>query len=354
MSDPSVLDAPRDVREAFDVDAVAAWLAGQGVGLTGLPEVRQFPGGASNLTYLLRYPERDLILRRPPPGHKAKGAHDVAREYRLQAALKPVYPAVPDMVALCEDTSVLGSDFYVMARIEGIIPRARMPRGVDLSPEQARALCMAVLDKFVALHQVDHVAAGLAGFAKGTDYVQRQIEGWCRRYEGVPTWNTPKWTKVMRWLRDHQPPSGPTCIVHNDFRMDNLVLDPADPTHIIGVLDWELATLGDPLMDLGNSLAYWVQADDDRLSQSIRRQPTHLPGMLTRRQLVEAYAERTGVAVDDFRFYQIYGIFRLAVIVQQIYYRYHHGQTTNPAFKRFWVFNHYLRWRAGRALKGVL
>lgn len=352
--DEAVLDRPRGVREGegLDVAAVDGWLRGQVEGLPdGPPEVGQFSGGASNLTYRLRYPDRDLILRRPPFGRKAKGAHDMVREYRLQEALAPVLDTVPTMVALCEDQEVLGCDFYVMERIVGIIPRADLPKGVELGEDGNRQLCTNVLDQLIALHGIDVESTGLSSFGKGRGYVQRQIEGWTRRYDKARTWNVPRWTPVIAWLREHMPDDIDTVLIHNDFRFDNVVLDPDDPTRVVGLLDWEMATLGDPLMDLGNTLAYWVQADDDPLMQRIRRQPTHLPGMLTRDEVVAYYLERTGYEVDDFTFYEVYGLFRLAVIVQQIYWRYHHKQTRNPAFRLFWVFNHYLRYRAGRALR---
>jgi aminoglycoside phosphotransferase (APT) family kinase protein len=350
----ALLDKPREVRdeERFDVAAMDRWLKQQLPTLQGEPGIHQFAGGASNLTYLVSYPDRDLILRRPPFGHKAKGAHDMAREFRIQQALKPVYPAVPTMVALCEDPAIMDCDFYVMDRIKGIIPRANLPKGLTLTPSQTRQLCQGVIDKLIELHQVDYQAAGLDHIGKGGGYVRRQISGWSDRYDKSKTWNAPGWKRVRDWLNANMPDDVRTVIIHNDYRMDNLVLDAEDPQHIIGVLDWEMATLGDPLMDLGNTLAYWIQADDDRIAQTLRRQPTHLPGMFSRREVVEYYCDRMGLKPDNWTFYEVYGQFRLAVIVQQIYYRYHHKQTRNPAFKHFWLFNHYLHWRCQRAIKG--
>ena len=331
--------------EELDIDAIDAWLKQRVEGLQGRPEVTQFSGGASNWTYRLAYPGHDLILRRPPAGTKAASAHDMAREYRVQARLKPVYPYVPPMVALCEDESVIGAEFYVMQRLEGIIPRANMPRGLALDEATTRKLCLSVIDKLVALHQVDVDAAGLRDLGKGAGYVKRQIEGWTQRFDRARTWNVPRFSYVTRWLADNMPEDVATCIIHNDFRLDNCVLDPEDPTKVIGILDWEMATLGDPLMDLGNTLAYWTQSDDDRVARATRRQPTHLPGMLKRHEVVEYYCLQTGRAIDNWAFYEVYGLFRLAVIAQQIYYRYHHGQTRNPAFRNLWVLIHYLYWR---------
>jgi aminoglycoside phosphotransferase (APT) family kinase protein len=334
--------------DAFDVAGVDAWLREREPGLSGPPEVRQFTGGASNLTYLLRYPERDLVLRRPPRGAKAASAHDMAREFRVQEALRPVYPYVPRMVALCSDHSLLGSDFYVMERIEGTILRSGLPPELRADPEATRRLCLAVIDRLVDLHAVDPSAAGLDELSRGSGYVRRQVEGWSARYREARTPRAPSFERVMRWLADNQPDDVGSCVIHNDFRLDNVVLDPADPQRIVGVLDWEMATIGDPLMDLGSALAYWVEADDDRLMRVMRRQPTDRPGMLTRREVVEHYAERTGRSIQSWDFYEVFGLFRLAVIVQQIYRRYHLRQTRNPAFRHYWLAVRYLELRCRR------
>jgi aminoglycoside phosphotransferase (APT) family kinase protein len=353
MSNAPQLDRAGAVRpgEELDVAALDAWLKPLVPGLSGTPRVTQYTGGASNWTYRLEYDSHDLILRRPPAGTKAKSAHDMGREFRVQQALRPVYPYVPEMIAHCTDESVLGCEFYVMRRIPGLIPRARMPEGLRLDRETTRKLCLNVIDKLVELHQVDASRTGLESLGKGAGYARRQIEGWSARYEKARTWNVPRFRRVMDWLKEHTPEDIATCVIHNDFRLDNVVLDPAEPTRVIGVLDWEMATLGDPLMDLGNSLAYWVQEDDDFIIRSMRRQPTHLPGMLTRREVVEYYCDRMGFRPGNLVFYEVYGLFRLAVIVQQIYYRYHHRQTRNPAFKRFWAMAHYLDWRCRRLVR---
>lgn len=338
--------------EELDIAAIDAWLRVQGVALDGTAEVTQFSGGASNWTYRLRYANRDLILRRPPAGTKAKSAHDMGREYTVQSALKPHYPAVPKMVALCKDAAVIGSDFYVMDRIDGLIARANLPRGVQLDAARTRELCTGVIDKLIELHRVDYRAAGLESLGKGAGYARRQVEGWSERYLKAKTWNVPSFRRVREWLHANIPDDVATCVIHNDWRFDNVVLAPDDATRVIGVLDWEMATLGDPLMDLGSALAYWVQADDGALMRSTRRQPTHLPGMLTRREVVDYYLERSGLVPANWAFYEVFGLFRLAAIVQQIYYRYHHGQTRNPAFKRFWILVNYFDWRCRSRLRG--
>ncbi|HEY3013848.1 MAG TPA: phosphotransferase family protein [Nocardioides sp.] len=338
----TALSGAAEVREedAFDVSAVAEWLranATDAEGLDGLPEVRQFSGGASNLTYLLRYPHRDLILRRAPKGTKAKGAHDMHREFFIQSKLAPVLPYVAPMVGFCDDESILGADFYVMQRIDGVIPGSEWPAGVPLSPEQARQLCLNVIDVYAELHSVDPEAAGLAELGKGAGYVRRQVEGWSMRYRNARTPDNPDFEDVMAWLDQNQPADVATCVIHNDFKIDNLVFDRDDPTRVIGILDWEMATLGDPLMDLGGALAFWVQADDSDELKMTRRVPTHLPGMLTRDEFVARYCERMGFELtpEQWRFYEIFGLFRNAVIAQQIYYRYFHGQTSNEMFALF-------------------
>jgi aminoglycoside phosphotransferase (APT) family kinase protein len=339
--------------EDLDVAAVDAWLKVQLPQVRGTPRVTQYPGGASNWTYRLEYETDDLILRRPPAGTRARTAHDMGREFRVQRALAPVYPFVPEVLAYCEDDSVIGAEFYVMRRVTGIILRRNLPPALALSPAAVRTLCTNVLDTLIALHQVDYPSAGLEHLGKGAGYTRRQIGGWTGRYRAARTWNVPRARRVMRWLEAHVPAHEDICVTHNDFRFDNVVLDPGTPTRVVGVLDWEMATLGNPLMDLGNTLAYWVQADDDPLFRRFRRQPTHVPGMLTRREVRAYYAERTGREPGDWRFYEVYGLFRLAVILQQIYFRYHHGQTRNPAFRHFWFIVHYLVHRCGRAIAHV-
>lgn len=349
----NVIDQAGKVRdgEELDMRALRPWLEEHISGVSGDPIVRQYSGGASNWTYCLQFDDLSLVLRRAPKGTKAKGAHDMGREYRLQRDLKPVYRYVPNMLAHCDNADLIGSEFYVMEKLSGIIPRKNMPKGLSLSTENTRKLCTQALDSLIELHKVDYQRAGLSHLAKGTGYAKRQITGWTERYRNAKTWNVPSGRYIADWLADNLPDTENICLTHNDFRFDNLVLDEQQPTTILGVLDWELATLGDPLMDLGNSLAYWVQADDDKINRVLRRQPTHLDGMFTRQQAVEYYLDHTDEKPDNLVFYQVYGLFRLAGIAQQIYYRYHHKQTSNPAFKHIWFFVHYLLWRCKKAIK---
>jgi aminoglycoside phosphotransferase (APT) family kinase protein len=314
------------------------------------PEVRQFPGGASNLTYLLRYPDRELILRRPPGGHRAASAHDMRREYRVQNAVRPVFPYVPTMHAFCDDESVLGGDFYVMDRLPGLILRGDLPPGLTLDPTAAMNLSTELIDRLVDLHRIDVEKVGLADLGKGAGYIGRQVRGWSERFRKARTENVPDFAEVMAWLEANQPPEVRICLIHNDYRFDNVVLAGRDELRVTGILDWEMATLGDPLMELGSTLSYWVQADDDEVMKASRRQPTHVPGMLTREEVVDYYLDRAGLDIDDWTFYEVYGLFRLAAVLQQIYYRYHTGGTTNPAFRDFWRFVGYLEGRCRRII----
>lgn len=344
----SVIDVAGQVKsgEALDIAAVEQWLASQGVELEGEVELTQYSGGASNWTYRLKYHNCDLILRRPPQGTKAKSAHDMQREYEVQKNLADHYPVLPKMIALCQDQRVIGCDFYVMQRIEGIIPRANLPKALQLTETQIHQLCLNFIDKLIELHQVPYAGTALQQLGRGEGYCRRQVEGWDQRYEKALTENVPTFQFVRQWLLAHIPEDSTHCIIHNDWRFDNIILDPTAPSNIIGVLDWEMATIGDPLMDLGSALAYWIEATDSPLFQATRRQPTHLKGMLSRQHVVDYYLQRTGLTPNNWVFYEVFGVFRLAVIAQQIYYRYHHQQTQNPAFKDFWIIIHALHIRA--------
>ncbi|HEX2705488.1 MAG TPA: phosphotransferase [Candidatus Lustribacter sp.] len=341
--------------DSFDLDAVAGWLRSARPdlpALSGTPELRQFGGGASNLTYLLGYPGAAFVLRRPPAGTKAKSAHDMRREYLIQSRLRPRFPYVPTMVALCEDESVIGSEFYVMEHLEGTILRRDLPPELGLTPSATTALCRAAVDLLVELHRVDVEAVGLGGLSRGTGYVARQVAGWSGRYRAARTPDVASFEEVMGWLHENQPSDIRTCLIHNDFRFDNLILAPGEPTRVIGILDWEMATVGDPLMDLGGALAYWAQAGDDPAFLALRRQPTHAPGMLTRAEVLEHYLDRAGLRLtpEGWTFYEVFGLFRLAVIAQQIYFRFFHGQTSNPAYGAFLPAVRYLDTRCTRLI----
>ena len=315
--------------DRFDVAKMHAWLR-PFINQDQLPEVKQFRSGASNLTYLLSYPDRELVLRKPPVGTKAASAHDMNREFLIQSRLQSVFPLVPKMIALCEDQSVMGSDFYVMEYVEGQIFRRDIPEGITSS--DISVMADSLINGLVQLHAVD--SSILAELNKGNGYVQRQVDGWSKRYRNALTDDVPTAEKLMAWLSANQPNDVDSCIIHGDWRIDNVVFDLAN-ARIAGVLDWELATVGDPLMDLGSALAYWVDRDDEAAFASLRRQPSHLPGMPTREEFLQRYLQLSGRQCVEFTFYEVFGLFRLAVIIQQIWARFRAGQTTNPAFAGF-------------------
>ena len=347
-------DQPRGVREGEELDAarVEAFLKRAVPGLDGPVAIRQFPSGYSNLTYLVTVGDRELVLRRPPFGTKAKTAHDMAREFRMLSALRPVFPYCPRPLAFSEDPDVMGCPFYVMERVPGIILRRDPPDGLTLSAAQARRLCERLVEVWAELHGSDARAIGLADVGRPAGYVRRQVEGWSGRYRDARTPDAPDFERVMAWLAARMPSdSDAPTLIHNDYKFDNVVLDPADPTRIVGVLDWEMATFGDPRMDLGSSLAYWVEAGDPDPLQTMRRLPTTLPGMMTRREVVEHYTRLTGRAVPAYDFYLCFGFFRLAVIAQQIYYRFFHGQTKDERFKLMIVAVHVLEETARKVIE---
>lgn len=328
-------DATAPVRdgEELDLGKLEAYLKEAIPGLSGALAVEQFPSGHSNLTYLLRCGDRQLVLRRPPFGSKVKSAHDMNREYTVLRHLHPVYPPAPAPLAFCDDPAVMGADFYVMERIQGVIVRGGKPAGFPEDPATARRCCEAFVDNLADIHALDWEAAGLGALQKKAgQYTERQVKGWTERYYGSQTDDLPDIEQVIQWLNARIPADVGAVLVHNDYKFDNLVLDPADPARIIGVLDWEMTTIGDPLMDLGTSLGYWVQADDDIPLQPVQSYLTTLPGAMTRLELAERYQARTGRTVDNLLYYYIFALFKLAVIVQQIYYRYHKGLTKDPRF----------------------
>jgi len=336
----STLDQAREVRkgEALNAGAVEAYLRENLSIPDGPMRIRQFHSGYSNLTYLISIGGTELVLRRPPFGKKARSAHDMNREYRILNALEPVFPYSPKPLAYCDDLAVMDAPFYVMARLQGIILRKTLPCMPALDASGAGRLCQGWVAVLAELHHLDWRQCGLADFGNPRGYVSRQVRGWSRRYRDARTDDVPDFEAIMAWLDENMPADHPRpAVIHNDYKFDNVILDPALPDKIIGVLDWEMATVGDPLMDLGASLAYWINAGDGEELELIRTLPTNAPGMLTRRQVVALYGEKTGVTIDNFAWYYCFGLFRLAVIAQQIYYRFYHGQTGDERFQMLGV-----------------
>lgn len=357
-------DRPSEVRsgEELDTEALRGFLrremsevfAGRGPE-TPIPEapiqVRQFRSGYSNLTYLVRVGDRELILRRPPFGSQVATAHDMEREYRVLSRLQPLWDKAPPPLVLCQDPAVLGAPFYLMERVRGMILRRDPPPGIELDPDTARGLSKTLVDTLVELHGLDLEATGLGELGKPEGYVERQVRGWTERYQGSKTDDIPQIEQVAERLAARLPEvagQGDAAFVHNDFKYDNLVLDPAEPTRVLAVLDWEMATVGDPLLDLGTSLGYWVEADDPEPLQRFRFGPTHLPGSLTRREIAERYAEGSGRDLSHLDFHYAFGLFKIAVIAQQIYYRYVQGQTRD---ERFAPLIHAIRALGGMAFR---
>ena len=303
--------------------------------LTATFEVAQFPGGHSNLTYLIRFADGDIVVRRPPLGPVPPTAHDMAREFRWLSAMHRVFPLAPQPYALCEDTSVIGSVFYAMERRRGVVIRAEEPPAVLNNPIARRAVSAAAVDTLADLHAIDVAANGLSGLGKPAGFVERQIRGWSERWQRSQTTNVPHMDALAAWLRDHLPgdPASPS-VVHGDFKLDNVMLHPQDVGRIVAVLDWEMSALGDALVDLGILLAYWVPTAPP-LERDALTTVTHREGYFTRDEILERYAARSGRDLSGIRFYQVFAIFKIAVVIQQIYFRYVSGQTTDARFAKF-------------------
>ncbi len=329
-----LIDKTTQVREGEELpaDAVRSCLIENIPGLSGDISIEQFPSGHSNLTYLIRIGDREMVLRRPPFGSKVRSAHDMGREYRILSGLYPVFPKVPRPLLFCEDESVIGAKFYVMERITGIILRRKVPEGLEIKPETASKLCENFVKTMAEIHAVDFEAAGLGDIGKPDGYLYRQVHGWSDRYYGSQTDDIEGVDRVISWLKDNLPESLPPTLVQNDYKYDNLVLDPQDITRIIGVLDWEMSTIGDPLTDLGVSLGYWVQEDDSPELQALAFGPTMIPGSWTRQQIAARYAEITGRDISNIHYYTVFATFKIMVIIQQIYYRYARGLTKDERF----------------------
>jgi aminoglycoside phosphotransferase (APT) family kinase protein len=330
----SALNTPEAIRAGEELDCVtlAAHLQANIPGCAGPLTIQQFPSGYSNLTYLLRFGEREFVLRRPPFGTKAKSAHDMGREFRVLSALHPHFQQAPKPLLYEEDPALLGAPFYIMERIAGVIVRKQFPEEYTLSAQQHAGLAHSMFELLAELHTVDFAAIGLGELGRPQGYVRRQVEGWSRRWSNAHTADASNCDAVMAWLHGRIPETSRPALIHNDYKLDNLVLAPENPLRIIGVLDWEMATLGDPLMDLGGSIAYWIQEDDPEALQQFRMAPMHLNGFPTRQEAVRIYEECSGVPIAEFTFYYTFGLFRLAVVMQQIYYRYYHGQTQDSRF----------------------
>jgi len=332
--------APIRPDERFDATRLEAWLRPRLPGASGRLRVEQFPGGHSNLTYCLRFeppdaPPLELVLRRPPLGPVAPRAHDMAREHRVLSRLAGAFPPAPRVFAFCEDPSVIGAPFYVMERRRGVVVRRDWPAELPDTAEARRRAGLALLDALVALHEVDFERIGLADLGRPEGFVERQVRGWTERWERARTREIPLLDRLARRLLETLPPSPPPTLLHNDWKLDNVMLDAADPGRVVAVFDWEMATLGDPLIDLGTTLGYWPEPGDPPARIGNPAGPTTLPGFPTRAELVERYAKARGVDCARIGWYESFGLWKTAVVLEQIYVRYVRGQTQDPRFKEF-------------------
>ena len=331
------IDSAKAIRpgEEFDVAQLQEYLLANLEGSDGQVVIEQFPSGYSNLTYLLRLGDQELVLRRPPFGNQVKSAHDMGREYRVLSKLCEVFPPAPRPLLYCEDESVIGDDFYVMERRTGVILRkSDPPTELSSNPEIVRKLCESLVDCLVQLHKVDFQSAGLGDLGNPAGYVERQVHGWIKRYEKSKTDDVPAMDQLGKWLSENLPSDGMPALIHNDFKHDNVMLDKNDLTKIVAVLDWEMATLGDPLMDLGTTLAYWIGPDDDPMMRQAAFGPTYLEGSFTRQEFADRYSSKMEIDTSGILYYYCFGLYKLAVIVQQIYARYVRGSTQDERFAK--------------------
>lgn len=325
---------PVRASEQLDWEKLAAYLRDE-LGVDGEMTVTQFPGGHSNLTYDVSFGDREVasnahefVLRRPPFGPVPPRAHDMARECRVLAAVHPHFPLAPKPYVLCEDTEIIGSVFYVMERRSGIVIRTEEPEGFD--EDVRRGVSAAMIDTLAELHAIDITAHGLDALGKPAGFVARQIRGWTERWHGSKTSDVPDMEWLATWLEERIPADPPRAtLVHGDFKLDNVMLDARDTSRLIGVFDWEMSAIGDPLVDLGILLCYWVHAvtGDPAMPAVTKR-----AGWFTREEIIERYAARSGADVSNIAVYEVFAVFKLAVVIQQIYARFVRGQTDDPRF----------------------
>ncbi len=336
----SGLDAPGEVRreDRFDEGALARFLRSafpadfEAAGIDSPLSVSQFPGGHSNLTYLVRFAGREAVLRRAPHGVSVKTAHDMRREYEVLSALAPLYSKAPKVLACCDDSSLIGAPFFLMERAPGVILRDRVPpAGLALEPVAMRAASEALVDGLAELHALAVSSGPLAALGRPDGYAARQVSGWTERWTRAKTEDVAELDAASAWLAGRLPAPSRPALLHNDYKYDNLVLDPMDPARIVAVLDWEMATLGDPLFDLGTALGYWVDPDDADDVLALPFGPTLIPGNLSRGEVAARWAEKTG-RDPGVLFAYVFGLFKIAVIAQQIYRRFAEGHTKDPRF----------------------
>jgi len=329
------IDAPSLVRqgEELDVQKLNDYVGSQVLDFGNIVEVQQFSGGYSNLTYFLKTDtQREYVLRRPPFGAKhIKGGHDMAREFRVLSSLKAAgYAKIPNPIVFCEDESVLDCPFYVMERVQGVVLRAQTAPQMNLDTATMRRLSEALIDNLVVLHGIDIYQTNLIQLGKPEGYIRRQVEGWQRRYVNAQTDDIAAMQQTYEWLMSKMPAAGPPTLIHNDYKYDNVILNAHDLSEIVAVLDWEMCTVGDPLMDLGTSLSYWAEATDGAFEKTFNF--TWLPGNLSRAEVAQRYAQKSGRDVSNLLYFYVFGLFKNAVVVQQIYARWKNGFSKDERF----------------------
>lgn len=349
MSNQWPADEPTNTRsgEELNTAALQSYISQENLQLGEIKEVRQFPGGFSNLTYVLTTATGQFVLRRPPFGANIKSAHDMGREFKVLSLLQPYYALIPKPICYCEDIGVIGAPFYIMERLTGVILRAANAPKMGLREEALRHSSETLIDNLAKLHSIDIFSTGLHQLGKPEGYVQRQVEGWIKRYYAAETDKIQTLDEVDVWLKEHLPPEQIPAFLHNDYKYDNVVFDAA-LQNIIGVLDWEMSTVGDPLMDLGAALAYWSEPQDAPEIKFFNL--TWLPGNLTRLQAAERYAKQLNRDISNLLFYYVFGLYKNAVIVQQIYARWKQGHTKDERFGKLLPVVQALGVRAAEAI----
>ena len=332
IPEPASETIPVRPGETFDEGALAGFLDGRLPGAGHPLTVRQFGGGAANLTYELNFGEFVYVLRRPPLGPIAPRSHDMGREHTVLSRLHEQYRPAPRSHLFCRDESVIGAPFLVMERRYGLVVRRSMPEAYAGRPEAARLLGEALVEGLASLHNVDYSALGLDALGRPSGFIERQVAGWFGRWERAKSEEVAAMDRVHAWLEDNLPPDGPAALIHNDYKLDNSMFAAEDPSRLVAVFDWDMSTLGDPLSDLGTLLTYWVDDDDPEEVRAFSPMPRDVVGFPSRQQLVESYSRLSGRDLSEVGFYHVLGLYRLAVILAQIYIRWVRGQTADERF----------------------
>ena len=324
--------------EELDKEKLADYLNDNLSATRGEIEISQFPAGASNLTYCIIVGDIEYVLRRPPFGNKVKSAHDMSREFNVLSKLSEVYKPAPKPLVYCDDEDIIGSEFYLMERRNGLIIRGKSPKALEDSNELQREVSKTFVENLVELHSLDYKKAGLGDLGKPVGYTKRQVEGWTKRYFNAKTDEWKELETAIKWLNENIPADDKPSLVHNDYKFDNIMLKPNDLTKIVAVLDWEMTTIGSPLMDFGTTLGYWMSKEVGEQILSMPFNPRVLMENITRQDLAEMYADKSGKDLSKILYYYVFGTFKIAVIAQQIYYRFAKGFTNDKRFEHFNMF----------------